>query len=82
MDDDTLLPFERLAVARKKLTLAFDGGRLSSDAGGPLLRQVERRLAIVHRLAACMIDRRDATRIDHTVVEMLRLRRFAIHRRL
>ena len=78
MDEDTLLPLDLPAVQRKKVTLAFDGGRLSSDAGVLLLREVERELGIAERLAACVTDRRDAARIDHTVVEMLKLRMFAI----
>jgi hypothetical protein len=44
MDDDTPLPFELSVVPRKKVTAAFDGGRLSSDGGVLLLRGVERRL--------------------------------------
>jgi len=78
MDEDTLLSLDLPAVQRKKVTLAFDGGRLSSDAGVLLLREVERELGIAERLAACVTDRRDPARIDHTVVEMLKTRMFAI----
>jgi hypothetical protein len=78
MDDDTELPFDLPAVQRKKVSVAFDGGMLSSDAGVLLLRGVERRLGIAARLAGCINDRRDPARIDHTVEEMLRLRMFAI----
>ena len=77
-DNDSLLPLELPAVARKKVTVAFDGGRLSSDGGVLLLREVERHFGLAERLAACMTDRRDSAKIDHTVVEMLRLRMFAI----
>ncbi len=49
MDEDTLLPFDLPAVARKKVSVAFDGGMLSSDAGVLLLRGVERRLGIAAR---------------------------------
>jgi hypothetical protein len=78
MDDDTQLPFDFPAVQRKKVTVAFDGGMLSSNAGVLLLRGVERRLGVAARLAACLADRRDPERIEHTVEEMLRLRMFAI----
>lgn len=78
MDEDSLLPLDLPAVARKKVSLAFDGGRLSSDAGVLLLREVERELGIAERLAACLTDRRDAAKVDHTVVEMLKTRMFAI----
>jgi hypothetical protein len=78
MEQDTLLPFDLPAVCRKKVSVAFDGGLLSSDGGVLLLRGVERRLGIAERLSGCMTDRRDPTRIDHTLAEMLRLRMFLI----
>jgi Transposase DDE domain group 1 len=78
MEEDSFLPFELPAVARKKVSVAFDGGMLSSDAGVLVLRDVERRLGMAARLAGCIRDRRNARRIDHTLEEMLRLRMFAI----
>ena len=78
MDEDTVLPFDLPAVARKKVSVAFDGGMLSSDSGVLLLREVERRLGIAARLAACLKDQRAPERIEHTLEEMLRLRMFAI----
>ena len=78
MEQSTPLPFELPAVARKKVSVAFDGGMLSSNGGALLLRGVERRLALATRLAGCMRDRRDSSRIDHALVEMLRLRMFLI----
>jgi Transposase DDE domain group 1 len=77
-DDDTALLFELPAVARKKVTAAFDGGRLSSDGGVLLLRGVERRLGRAERLAGCIVDRRDSSRIDHGIIEMLWLRMLLI----
>jgi hypothetical protein len=35
--DDNLMPFSLAAVRRKKITAAFDGGRLTSDGGVMLL---------------------------------------------
>src|SRR6185369_12265288 len=78
MDQDNELPFELPSVARKKVSVGFDGGQMSSDAGVLLLREVERRLGIAARLAACVPDRRDPERISHGLEEMLRLRMFAI----
>jgi len=46
MDEDIPLPFDLPAVARKKESAAFDGGRITSDGGVMLLAQDERRLAI------------------------------------
>jgi hypothetical protein len=45
MTDDHLLPFSFPAVARKKVTAAFDGGRISSGGSVMLLVMADRRLA-------------------------------------
>ena len=45
----------------------FDGGRISSDGGSLLLREVESRTHILKRLAGCFIDHRDPELIEHTV---------------
>jgi len=78
MSEDTLLPFDLPSVARKKLSIGFDGGQLSSNAGVILLRGVEKKLELAARLAACIRDRRKPERIEHPLEEMLRLRMFAI----
>src|ERR1019366_9445575 len=78
MEKDTLLPFTFPAVARKKVSAAFDGGMLSSDGGVLLLRNVEKQLGIAQRLSAGLKDKRDPDLIEHSVEEMLRLRMFAI----
>ena len=52
MTDDNLLPFCFPPVVHgKKITAAFDGGRLRSDGGVMLLALAERRLGIDDRLA-------------------------------
>ena len=43
--DDTLLPFHLPSICQKKVTAAFDGGRISSDGGVLLLAGAARRLA-------------------------------------
>ena len=78
MSEDTLLPFDLPSVARKKLSVGFDGGQLSSDAGVLVLRGVEKKLGLAARLASCIRDRRKPERIEHPLEEMLRLRMFAI----
>jgi len=78
MSDDTVLPFDLPSVARKKVSVGFDGGQLSSDAGVLLLRGAEKKLGLAKRLASCIRDRRKPDRIEHPLEEMLRLRMFAI----
>jgi hypothetical protein len=57
MNDDTPLPFELPAVARKKVTAAFDGGRITSDGGVMLLAAADRPPA---GMANCPRSRVDA----------------------
>jgi Transposase DDE domain group 1 len=78
MTDATLLPFDLPSVRRKKLTVDFDGGNQSSDAGLLLLRQAERKLGVCGRLADAIPDRRDASRIRHEMFEMVMARVSAI----
>ena len=78
MVDDTVPSFDFPAVGRKKVTAAFDGGRLTSDGGVMLLSLAERRLGIAERLARLIPDRRDPTRITYSFADMIRARIFAI----
>ena len=78
MDEDILLPFDLPSVARKKVSVGFDGGQLSSDAGVLLLRSVEKKLGLAERLASCIREWRKPDAIVHPLAEMLRLRMFAI----
>src|SRR5579863_10612708 len=78
MTDDNLLPFAFPAVQRKKITAAFDGGRISSDGGVMLLAQADRRLGLADRLAGVIPDGRDPDRVTHLLPDILRARIFAI----
>ena len=78
MTDNSPLIFSLPAVSRKKVTAAFDGGRLSSDSGVILLSLAERRRAIARTLAALIDDPRDPARITHTIEDVLKARTFAI----
>jgi hypothetical protein len=78
MTDNTTLPFSFPSVRGKKLTAAFDGGRLSSDGGVMLLAAAARRMGIAEKLAAVIPDRRDRTRVVHSLPEILLARILAI----
>src|SRR5258708_3247937 len=78
MTDDTLLPFDLPAVSRRKLTVDFNGGNQSSDAGLLLLREAERKLGVCRRLADAMPDRRDPDHVRHEMFEMVMARASAI----
>ncbi len=78
MTDDRPLAFTLPAISRKKVTAAFDGGRLSSDSGVLLLGLAERRRGLAQTLAALIDDPRDPAHITHTVADILRGRMLAI----
>jgi hypothetical protein len=52
----------------------FDGGRLSSEGGLLALREIERRLGLADRLAACVNDPRTPKRVRHRLAEIIRFR--------
>ena len=70
------LSFSRLG--RQEIVANFDGGRLSSDAGGLLLREVDRRLGLTASLAECITDPRDPAKIRHDLRTLLAQRVFGI----
>ncbi|MGB7932185.1 MAG: transposase [Gammaproteobacteria bacterium] len=46
-------------LGRRAVLGAFDGGKISSDSGRLLLREVEQRTGILSRLSGCFVDHRD-----------------------
>ncbi len=78
MPDDTILPFSFPAVGRKKLTAAFDGGRITSDGGVLLLGVVEQQLGVAEKLARLIADPRNPLLVTHCVDDILRARILAI----
>ena len=62
----------RAVVAR------FDGGHVTSDAGGVLLREVEAKFHFVEQFARCFTDHRDPDLVEHPVVDLLKQRIFGL----
>src|SRR5919202_2518 len=65
MNDPTLPLLGLSPVAGKSVVAKFDGGLLSSDGGIVVLREVEQRLRVADRLAACLEDGNDALSLRH-----------------
>ena len=53
--------FEFEGFERRRVIAAFDGGRMTSDAGALLLRQADRKIGLIERVAACFDDGRAQT---------------------
>ena len=58
-------------VGGKPLLARFDGGRLSSDGGVLALREIERRLGVADRLAACLGDPRRRGQVTHSLADTI-----------
>jgi len=57
------LPFD----SDKRITVAFDGGRISSDAGLALLYSVDRSHGLSRGFAGCLSDSRDSRYVHHSL---------------
>ena len=73
--NDPMLPLPGLSpVSGKSVVVKFDGGLLSSDGGVLALREIEQRLRVADRLAACVVDPRAPEQITHSVADVIRFR--------
>ena len=61
-------------VEGRKVVAAFDGGRMTSEAGATLLGAADRRIGLVERFAGCFTDYRVADLIEHSVTGLVRQR--------
>jgi len=61
-------------VLGKSVVARFDGGRLSSDAGVLVLREIEQRLGVADRLARCLNDPRAQNQVIHSLADIIRFR--------
>ena len=66
------------ALGRRDVVGRFDGGRITSDAGGLLLREVDQRIGLLDRLAGCFIDYRNPNAIEHSVQELVAQRVYGL----
>src|SRR6202051_3646978 len=73
--NDPMLPLPGLSpVSGKTIVAKFDGGLLSSDGGILVLREVEQRLRVADRMAACIEEPSVPDQITHTLADIIRFR--------
>ena len=70
--------FEFHPLNQRQVVGRFDGGAITTDAGGLLLRKVEKRPGLVARLAGCFRDYRAAGQVEHTVRELVAQRVYGL----
>src|SRR3954449_11321898 len=66
------------ACGKREIVARFDGGTISSDGGALLLRQTDRRLNLLPRLAECFLDGRKQKQVQHSALEMLSQRIYGL----
>ena len=66
------------ALGRRKVIGKFDGGNITSDAGGLLLRETEKRTGIIFQFARCFTDLRNPKQIEHTIKELVSQRVYGL----
>jgi hypothetical protein len=65
-------------VEGRQVVASFDGGEVTSDAGGLLLGATDRAIGLMGRFAACFADGRAQPQVEHTVAAMVAQRVFGI----
>ena len=70
--------YEFQALGQRQVACAFDGGRITSDGGGLLLREIEQKFGVIRKFASCFTDHRDPTRIEHPLPQLLGQRVFGL----
>ena len=66
------------SLGRREIIGKFDGGTITSDAGGLLLRETEKRTGIISGFAKCFEDLRNPDLIEHTVAELIAQRIYGL----
>ena len=66
------------ACGSREIVARFDGGMISSDSGAFLLRETDKRLNLLPRLAECFLDGRNQALVDHSILEMLSQRIYGL----
>src|SRR2546425_990082 len=67
----TQVSFRFHPLSQRDVVARFDGGSITSDGGGLLLREVERRTGILRQFSACFTDHRNPLFIEHSVLELV-----------
>jgi len=58
-------------LGSRKVVAGFDGGMISSDAGGLLLREVAVTTDLVRQFSSCFLDYRNQRFVEHSVQELV-----------
>jgi len=76
--NDSTLAIEFPVVAGRKVTCAFDGGQITSDAGLLVVGKADRLCGLSAVMAQSVSDRRQSSKVTHEMVDLIRERVYAI----
>ena len=65
-------------LGKREVVGRFDGGKITSDGGGLLLREAERLTGIIGQFARCFTDHRDPDLTEHTVEDLIAQRVYGL----
>jgi hypothetical protein len=74
--NQTTFPFE--GHFSRRVVAQFDGAQMTTEGGALLLREADRKIGLLRRVAACFTDTRDPQRIEHSLSEMLAQRIYGL----
>ena len=66
--NQSAFPFE--AHFSRQVVGQFDGAQMSTEGGALLLREADRKIGLLKRVARCFTDARDPERVEHELSEI------------
>src|ERR1035437_6314684 len=78
MTECTQSTFEFSSHFSRQVVARFDGGTITTDGGGLLLRETDRRLNLLPRLAEGFLDARSPLLVEHTVEQLVSRRVYGL----
>jgi len=78
MTECTQSTFGFAAHFSRQVVAGFDGGTITTDGGSLLLREADRRLNLLPRLAQCFVDVRKPILVEHSVEQLVAQRVYGL----
>jgi len=71
-------PIQFSSLKRKKILADYNGGKITSDAGALLLREIDKHIGLIDAINNCIVDHRNQGLVKHRQRTMLAQRIYAI----
>jgi len=65
-------------IKKREIIADFSGGKITSEAGLLLLREIEKKHKIIKRMSDCIKDTREQGKVVHSIEELMKQRIYAI----